>query len=131
MRFKKLHVEEKSEDEVDPDWMSDMNLSPTWEADSTTTAIEAIVLSKQAERLNDSNNISTFSTKESASSSDEDYDTLLHHDSRFSSHKGDILCAIGGTTAHEVMSVDHECHMSIAEETAACLRNVQGRALVS
>lgn len=128
MRFKKLHVEEKSEDEVDPDWMSDMNLNPTWEADSTTKDIETIVLSKQSEGLDDLNDISPWSNKECVSS-DEDYSTQLAHDSRFSSHKGDILCAIGGTTAYEAESAGHECHMSIAEETAACLRNVQGRVL--
>ncbi|GJJ72211.1 diphthine-ammonia ligase [Entomortierella parvispora] len=126
LRFKKLHVEDKSDDEVDPDWMSDMNLNPTWEADSTTKAIEAIVLSKQTEQLDDSDDISTFD-KKSSGSNDEDYNTLMDYDSGFSSHKGDILCAIGGTTAFEADSVDHECHMSIAEETVACLLNVQAR----
>lgn len=129
MRFKKLHLEEKAEDELDPMWKLDLNLCPTWEADSTTKAIETIVLLKQDEQMDDSK-IPTFNINETTGHDNKDSDTpLLEYHSRYLSHKGEVVCAIGATTAYDIDSVEQQRHMSIAEETTACLRNIQGKIL--
>ncbi|KAH7036915.1 hypothetical protein BKA57DRAFT_399303, partial [Linnemannia elongata] len=95
LRFKKLRLEDKSEDELDSCWMSDMNLDPVWEAD---------------ELIRSSSSGGTFGG----------------HISKFSSHESDVLCAVGGTTAFETAS-EGSRHLSIAEETVACLQNVQAK----
>ncbi|KAG0052676.1 ATP binding domain 4 [Gryganskiella cystojenkinii] len=126
LRFNKLHVEEKTDDEIDPNWISDMNLAPTWEADSTVKAIETIVLSKQEEQVARVSVVSEASTA-SVETDDNDNDTPSVLESKYWSHKGSTVCAIGATTAYDVDSAERSRHMSIAEETTACLRNVQAR----
>ncbi|KAI8597696.1 hypothetical protein EDD21DRAFT_289362, partial [Dissophora ornata] len=99
LRFKKLHLEDKTEDDMDSGWMSEMNLDPVWDADSIMMPIEDIVCSKQQLKGSDT----------------------------FSKHRSDIVCAIGGTNAFEMPNFEARRHLSIAEETTACLQNVQAK----
>lgn len=121
LRFKQLHLEEKSEDDLDPSWMSDMNLDPVWEADSITLPIQDIVAAKLA----------SITAPEAPSSghhrtvSGGDPEDLCH--SKFTTHSSPLVCAIGGTTAYDNLLVHGKRHMSAAEETTACLQNVQGK----
>ncbi|KAG0025722.1 hypothetical protein BGZ81_006942 [Podila clonocystis] len=121
LRFKQLHLEEKSEDDLDPSWMSDMNLDPVWEADSITLPIKDIVAAKLA----------CNTTPETPSSGH--YRTVSGGDpedlykSKFITHSSPLVCAIGGTTAYDELLAHGKKHMSIAEETTACLQNVQDK----
>ncbi|KAG0209180.1 ATP binding domain 4, partial [Mortierella sp. GBA30] len=124
LRFKKLHLEDKNEDDMDPSWTADMNLDPVWEADSIMLPIEDIVRSKQLLLENVGENKLTIERQHAFMS--EDMDAQSNYFSKFSLHRGDIVCAIGGTTAHEMFSAGCKKHMSIAEETTICLKNVQG-----
>ncbi|KAF9304386.1 hypothetical protein BGZ74_001687 [Mortierella antarctica] len=89
LRFKQLHLEEKSEDDLDPSWMSDMNLDPVWEADSITLPIQDIVAAKLA----------SITAPEAPSSghhrtvSGGDPEDLCH--SKFTTHSSPLVCAIG------------------------------------
>ncbi|KAG0219454.1 hypothetical protein BGX33_002724 [Mortierella sp. NVP41] len=123
LRFKKLRLEEKTEDELDSCWMSDINLDPVWEADELMLPIEEIVQSKQASQKHDDSSSKVIS-QEPAVARD---DSLEQHTSKFLSHQSDVVCAIGGTTAFEATSSKSTRHLSIAEETVACLQNVQAK----
>ncbi|CAO3567740.1 unnamed protein product [Mortierella alpina] len=129
LRFKKLHLEDKSEDETDPSWMADMNLDPVWEADAILMPIEDIVCSKQlllASKPVESQG--TTPQQQQRAPSTQDLDTRPHQISKFTSHQSDILCAIGGTTAHEMFSLARsKKYMSIAEETTICLKTVEAK----
>ncbi|KAF9967216.1 hypothetical protein BGZ70_010370 [Mortierella alpina] len=128
LRFKKLHLEDKSEDETDPSWMVDMNLDPVWEADAIMMPIEDIVCSKQL--LLESNAMESQETTppQQRAPSNQDLDTRPQQISKFTSHQSDTLCAIGGTTAHEMFSLaGSKKHMSIAEETTVCLKTVEAK----
>ncbi|KAF9290280.1 ATP binding domain 4 [Mortierella alpina] len=128
LRFKKLHLEEKSDDETDPSWMADMNLDPVWEADAIMMPIEDIVRSKQL--LLESKTAEALETpqqRQQGAPSSQDLDTRPHQISKFTTHQSDILCAIGGTTAHEMFSMGSKRHMSIAEETTVCLKTVEAK----
>lgn len=114
--------------------MSDMNLGPVWEADELMLPIEEIVHAKQAAQKKDDTSgiVTTHGTgvtqdgrRRSISSSD---GTFKGHVSKFLSHESDVLCAVAGTTAFETTS-ESSRHLSIAEETVACLQNVQGMSL--
>ncbi|KAF9316151.1 ATP binding domain 4 [Podila horticola] len=119
LRFKQLHLEKKSEDDLDPSWMSDMNLDPVWEADSITLPIQDIVAA----------NLASDTAPEAASNGH--YRTVSGGDpedlyrSKFTTHSSPLVCAIGGTTAYDDLFAHGKKHMSIAEETMACLQNVQ------
>ncbi|KAG0325582.1 ATP binding domain 4 [Podila humilis] len=123
LRFKQLHLEDKSEDDLDSSWTADMNLDPVWTADSMTLPIRDIVSCKQT---------STHSPeKEEActaryrTNSGDNADELYH--SRHMAHSSPLVCAIGGTTAYDDLATHGKKHMSISEETTACLENVQER----
>ncbi|OAQ23001.1 hypothetical protein K457DRAFT_102077 [Linnemannia elongata AG-77] len=131
LRFKKLRLEDKSEDELDSCWMSDMNLDPVWEADELMLPIEEIVHAKQATQKHDDNSgiVTTHGTgvaQDGRRRSSSSGGTFGRHISKFSSHESDVLCAVGGTTAFETAS-EGSRHLSIAEETVACLQNVQAK----
>lgn len=133
LRFKKLRLEDKSEDELDSCWMSNMNLDPVWEADELILPIEEIVHAKQAAQKHDDNSgiVTTHGTgvaQDGRRRSSND-GTFGGHFSKFLSHESDVLCAVGGTTAFETAS-EGSRHLSIAEETVACLQNVQGMPLL-
>ncbi|KAF9960605.1 ATP binding domain 4 [Mortierella alpina] len=130
LRFKKLHLEDKSEVEMDPSWMADMNLDPVWEADAIMMPVEDIVRSKEL--------LLESKTMEAPQQQRQEQHQRAHHNqdpdtrplqiSKFSTHQSDILCAIGGTTAHEMFSLGgSKKHMSIAEETIVCLKTVEAK----
>ncbi|KAK5822883.1 meiotically up-regulated gene 71 protein [Linnemannia elongata] len=131
LRFKKLRLEDKSEDELDSCWMSDMNLDPVWEADELMLPIEEIVHAKLGAQNHDDNSgiVTTHGTgvaQDGRRRSSSSGGTFGGHISKFSSHESDVLCAVGGTTAFETAS-EGSRHLSIAEETVACLQNVQAK----
>ncbi|KAG0056816.1 hypothetical protein BGZ90_005463 [Linnemannia elongata] len=131
LRFKKLRLEDKSEDELDSCWMSDMNLDPVWEADELMLPIEEIVHAKLAvqKHVDNSGIVTTHGTgvaQDGRRRSSSSGGTFGGHISKFSSHESDVLCAVGGTTAFETAS-EGSRHLSIAEETVACLQNVQAK----
>lgn len=134
LRFKKLRLEEKSEDEFDCCWMSDVNLCPVWEADELMLPIEEIVHAKQAAQKYDDNlgTVTTHGTgaaqdgRRRSSSSD---GAFIGNVSKFLSHQSDVVCAVGCTTAFDANSAEGSRHLSIAEETVVCLQNVQGMPL--
>ncbi|KAF9574069.1 ATP binding domain 4 [Mortierella alpina] len=129
LRFKKLHLEDKSEDETDPSWMADMNLDPVWEADAVMMPVEDIVRSKQL--LLESKPLESLETpgqRPQRAPSSQDLDARPCQISKFTTHQSDIVCAIGGTTAHEIFSLaGSKKHMSIAEETTVCLKTVASK----
>lgn len=100
--------------------MSDMNLDPVWEADSITLPIQDIVAAKLAS--NTTPETLTSSHYRTVSGGDPE-DLYL---SKYTAHSSPIVCAIGGTTAYDNLLAHGKKHMSIAEETTACLKNVQG-----
>ncbi|KAF9181763.1 hypothetical protein BGZ50_005324 [Haplosporangium sp. Z 11] len=124
LRFKSLHLEDKTEDELDPSWLSDMNLDPSWEADSIMMPIENIVRTKQLMQEAETKSVQERPLPHHHTASD-DIDVMTSHPSKFSTHQSDIVCAIGGTTAYETFSSGTKKHLSIAEETKMCLQNVQ------
>ncbi|KAG0256494.1 hypothetical protein BG011_004463 [Mortierella polycephala] len=126
LRFKSLHLEDKTKDELDPSWLSDMNLNPVWEADSVMMPIEDIVRTKQLLQETETESVQEQSLPLHHTAND-DIDAVTSHLSKFSTHQSDIVCAIGGTTAHEMFSPGTKKHMSIAEETKVCLQNVQAK----
>lgn len=98
-----------------------MNLDPVWEADSITLPIQDIVAA----------NLASDTAPEAASNGH--YRTVSGGDpedlyrSKFTTHSSPLVCAIGGTTAYDDLFAHGKKHMSIAEETMACLQNVQGK----
>lgn len=129
LRFKKLRLEDKSEDELDSCWMSDINLDPVWDADELMLPIEEIVHAKQdAQKHDDNSGIVTTHGAEVAQDGRSSDCSFGGHVSKFLSHGSDVLCAVGGTTAFET-AFEGSRHLSIAEETVTCLQNVQGMPL--
>ncbi|KAG0300495.1 hypothetical protein BGZ98_009133 [Dissophora globulifera] len=132
LRFKKLHLEDKSEDEIDPNWMSEVNLDPLWDADSLMIPIEKTVRSKQRSSwvgvMADTIIPHEAETAHRRASGEGDNSLYSDHGSsyrsKFSTHKSDIICAIGGTNAFMIPT---RKHLSIAEETTMCLQNVQAK----
>ncbi|KAF9919266.1 hypothetical protein FBU30_011079 [Linnemannia zychae] len=125
LRFKKLRLEEKTEDELDASWMSDMNLDPVWEADGLMIPIEEIVHDKQNTHEHSDELENVISQGVSQERKPSSYELFGGSLSKFMLHDDDIVCAIGGTTAFESPSFDGSRHLSISEETTVCLRNVQ------
>ncbi|KAF9400841.1 ATP binding domain 4, partial [Podila epigama] len=120
LRFKKVHVEDKSEDDMNADWISDMNLDPVWNADSITLPIQDVVRASQG---HEAAAIETLASGYVASD-DEQVEENLYRP-KYHSHSSPTVCAIGATTAYDNLLVHGNRYMSIAEETTACLRNMQ------
>ncbi|KAI1300379.1 hypothetical protein EDD11_006223 [Mortierella claussenii] len=125
LRFKKLHLEDKSDDDLDGDWMDNMNLDPVWDADAIMMPIEDIVRSTQQLKGISTENEHLSATHQPAAGDDTHACPPVSYCSKFLAHQSDIVCAVGGTTAFESLASDDRRHLSIAEETAACLQNVQ------
>ncbi len=106
-----------------------MNLDPVWDADAIMMPVEDIVRSKQLmleSKAVEFQEASQQHQQQQGPPCSRDLDTRPHHISKFATHQSDILCAIGGTTAHEVFSLPgSKKHMSIAEETTVCLQTVE------
>ncbi|KAF9439359.1 ATP binding domain 4 [Entomortierella beljakovae] len=126
LRFKKLHLEEKSDDELDPNWKSDMNLSPFWKADSVLDAIGNIVCANLSTDDNDGKSAHNELATQKSEKTVHDC-THIDYQHKFRAHQSDIVCAIGGTTAFESLAVGSKSHLSITEETTTCLQNVQAK----
>jgi diphthine-ammonia ligase len=133
LRFKRLRLEDKTEDEINTAWMSDMNLSPVWAADAILTPIEDIVKYKQLSREKECNSRdhgrSTTAKLVPLYQNNKQANDSVINQSKFMTHHSDVVCAIGGTTAY-ISFPDMKKDMSIAEETMSCLVNVQGILLV-
>ncbi|KAF9913023.1 hypothetical protein EC991_005891 [Linnemannia zychae] len=126
LRFKKLRLEDKSEDEMDSCWMSDINLDPVWEADELMLPIEEIVCAKQASlKKHDGTSADNITRGAGVDQRHSSNESTGRHLSKFLLHDSDSVCAIGGTTAFEASSSENNKHLSIAEETTVCLQNVQ------
>ncbi|KAI7828622.1 hypothetical protein BC939DRAFT_443424 [Gamsiella multidivaricata] len=128
LRFKKLHLEDKTESEIDPSWTADVNLNPLWDADSLMMPIEDVVRSKQQPReinpavLQRGSGVSDRNSKDGLCSSQSSYRSKLL------THQGAVVCAVGGTNAYEPSpSSKITRHLSIAEETTACLQNLKAK----
>ncbi|KAF9916045.1 hypothetical protein BX616_004751 [Lobosporangium transversale] len=124
LRFKKLHVEAKYEDDMNSSWIADMNLRPLWSADSIMRPIEDIVSSKLP--LKD-----TFTESKRASQcpkkSDVPHSIGINCRPDSTVHQNKIVYAIGGTTAYDSPLSNDKVYLNIAEETAVCLQNVQAK----
>ncbi|KAF9954290.1 ATP binding domain 4 [Modicella reniformis] len=130
LRFKKLHLENKTVHEMNPAWISEMGLNPVWDADAIMAPIEDIVRSKQrvceAKDGTGDQERSTINDQGQLNHRDNNQeDTLVSSRSKFTTHESDIVCAIGGTIAYESPSFGEKRLLSIADETTACLQNVQ------
>lgn len=129
LRFKRLHLEDKTKDEINPTWISDMNMAPLWDADAMLIPIEDIVRGKQLLNDRESNpRDHGSSTTNLVQQRNEQANNSVINQSKFSAHHSDILCAIGGTTAYISFS-EMKNDMGVAEETTSCLLNVQGTLL--
>ncbi|KAF9585953.1 hypothetical protein BGW38_010811 [Lunasporangiospora selenospora] len=126
LRFKQLHLEDKAEDEVDPNWVADVNLDPVWDADSIMPPVEEVVQSRQIRGLQESEE-KALNIPKSSGLAGEDSEIIGAHPSKFNVHQGNITCAIGGTTAYDEDGHRDKKHMSIVEETRTCLLNVQAK----
>ncbi|KAG0021303.1 hypothetical protein BGZ80_002672 [Entomortierella chlamydospora] len=127
LRFKKLHLEDKSDDEMDPNWKADMNVDPVWRADSLLTPIEDIVNSKLPPKDDSKEITPNGSTAHGTTEAIEHDCTQVRYQPKFSTHQSNIVCAVGMTTAFESPSMGTRRHLSIAEETTICLQNVQAK----
>ncbi|KAF9115840.1 hypothetical protein BGX27_006081 [Mortierella sp. AM989] len=127
LRFKKLHLEDKSDEELDLNWKTDMNLNPVWRADSMIVPIGGIVCSKLQLKDDSGESESVGSTIPGVTYVSKHDCTRVGHHSKFSTHQGNIICAVGMTNAFEGTSIETRRHLSIAEETTACLQNVQAK----
>lgn len=119
LRFKKLHLEDKTDDEMDLDWKTNLNRSPVWDADEMMASIERIVSSNQKvigiEHGSADTSMPTIADPAHSS-----------YQSKFATHQSSVFCAIGGTTAYDQPPSEGKT-MSISEETTACLQNVQAK----
>ncbi|KAF9153859.1 ATP binding domain 4 [Mortierella sp. AD010] len=128
LRFKKLHLEDKSDNDMDPNWKADMNVDPVWRADSLLTPIEDIVNSKLPPKDDDSKEITPNGSTTNGTTEAIEHDcTQVRYQPKFSTHQSNIVCAVGMTTAFESPSIGTRRHLSIAEETTICLQNVQAK----
>ncbi|KAG0243516.1 ATP binding domain 4 [Actinomortierella wolfii] len=133
LRFKQLEVEEKDEDEINQDWIAEMNLSPQWDADNIMQPIESHVLLQEELSKAAATTSATAETTPSIILHEWEKNANLwtHAEEAlamsgmrqpmFKISSDNVVCAIGGTHAYET---DHDRHLSIAEETSACLDNV-------
>ncbi|KAF8974945.1 ATP binding domain 4 [Entomortierella lignicola] len=127
LRFKRLHLEDKTEDELDSNWRDDMNLNPVWTADAMLAPIEKIVQSKLLLTDNgEDNELKGIQTREVTHNTSDSY-PQVRQQNKSSTHQSKIVCAVGMTTAFENPPLKFEQRMSISEETTACLQNVQAK----
>ncbi|KAG0238734.1 ATP binding domain 4 [Actinomortierella wolfii] len=138
LRFKQLEVEEKDEDEINQDWIAEMNLNPQWDADNIMQPIESHVLLQEELSKTTATTSATVETTPSIIIHEWEKNANLwtHAEEAlamsgmrqpmFKISSDNVVCAIGGTHAYET---DHDRHMSIAEETSTCLDNVMAKLL--
>ncbi|KAF9968899.1 hypothetical protein BGZ73_009079 [Actinomortierella ambigua] len=137
LRFRQLDVEDKDEDEINQDWIAEMNLSPQWEADSMMQLIEDHVVLQEtlcktpvdAASVVIQQQPSTFTHEPNHSTQlrtlhEETLELSGPYRPKFTISSDNIVCAIGGTHAYET---DVSRHLDIAEETSACLDNVAAK----
>ncbi|KAF9205593.1 ATP binding domain 4 [Haplosporangium sp. Z 27] len=127
LRFKRLHLEDKTEDELDSNWRDDMNLNPVWTADAMLAPIEKIVQSKLLLTNNgEDNGLKGIQTRKVTHNTSDSY-PQVRQQNKSSTHQSKTVCAVGMTTAFENPPLKFEQRMSISEETTACLQNVQAK----
>ncbi|KAF9353751.1 hypothetical protein BGX34_011395 [Mortierella sp. NVP85] len=107
LRFKRLRLEDKTEDEINAAWMSDMNLAPVWAADAILTPIEDIVkdkqLSREKEHTSGDHGKSTTNLVPPYQNNKQANDSVINQ-SKFMTHHSDVVCAIGAKLGQNRLS---------------------------
>ncbi|KAF9343978.1 hypothetical protein BGX26_004963 [Mortierella sp. AD094] len=94
LRFKKLHLEDKRDDEMDPNWKADMNVDPVWRADSMLTPIEDIVNSKLPLKDGSREITPNGSTAHGTTDAIKHGCPQVIYQPKFSTHQSNIVCAV-------------------------------------